>query len=180
MKAKNNSETNIFLLLLGWILCIVFGFLLICNLTIIVKGTIDPERPPSMAGITPLVVLSGSMSGEEDGHIEVGDLILSQKVDAEELEEGDVISFMDGQSVVTHRIQGIKETDDGKLEFITKGDANNASDQKPVSQDQLVGRFILRIPKVGDFAMFLQTPLGMAIFIGVPLLAFLVYDMIRR
>ena len=33
---------------------------------------------------------------------------------------------------------------------------------------------------VGDFALFLQQPLGMLLFIGVPLLAFIIYDILRR
>ena len=28
--------------------------------------------------------------------------------------------------------------------------------------------------------MFLQTPLGMAVFIGIPVCAFIIYDIIRR
>ena len=40
--------------------------------------------------------------------------------------------------------------------------------------------FDFRFPKVGDFALFLQTPMGMVLFIGLPLLAFIIYDIIRR
>ena len=63
---------------------------------------------------------------------------------------------------------------------MTKGDANNAADQDKVTEDRLVGIYKGRIPKVGDFAMFLQTPVGMIVFIGVPLLGFIIYDIIRR
>ena len=59
----------------GAALCILFGILLICNLTILIKGTLFPENPPSVLGITPMVVLSGSMSGEAEEHIEVGERI---------------------------------------------------------------------------------------------------------
>ena len=37
-----------------------------------------------------------------------------------------------------------------------------------------------RIPKLGDLAMFLQKPLGMAIFIGIPVCAFILIDILRR
>lgn len=166
--------------IVGAILCIVFGSLLICNLTIIIKGTLHPEQPPSVLGITPMVVLSGSMSGTQEGHIEVGDLIFVDKAQPEELEVGDVIAFMSGQSTVTHRITAIDTDEDGGLLFTTKGDANNAEDTEPVTVEQLVGVYQGRIPKVGDFALFLQQPLGMLLFIGVPLLAFIIYDIVRR
>ena len=162
------------------LLCIIFSFMLVCNMTIIIKGTLYPERPPSVLGITPMVVLSGSMSGDAEDHIEVGDLIFVGKTEAEELEVGDVIAFMEGKVVVTHRIIEIQRDENGVLLFTTKGDANNAQDQRPVTESNLVGIYKARIPKVGDFALFLQTPMGMVLFIGLPLLAFIIYDIIRR
>lgn len=167
--------------IIGLLMCIVFGFMLICNLTIIIKGTLNPERPPSVLGITPMVVLSGSMSGSAEDHIEAGDLVFVGKADIDSLNVGDVIAYMekDSMTVVTHRIIDIIEGADG-ISYITKGDANNVEDALPVTQDQIVGIFKFRIAKVGDFALFLQEPLGMVLFIGVPLFAFIIYDIIRR
>ena len=179
-EAATKPRSNRVLTVIGLVLCIVFGFMLICNLTIIIKGTIAPEKPPSVLGITPMVVLSGSMSGTEEGHIEVGDLVFVGTAEAAELKTGDVIAFMEGDVVVTHRIIEIQTDEDGARQFITKGDANNAIDLRPVTEDKLVGIYQFRIPKVGDFALFLQEPLGMVLFIGVPLFGFVIYDLLRR
>ena len=179
-RSRKEQTSNPILSILGVILCIVFGFMLICNLTIIIKGTIAPEKPPSVLGVTPMVVLSGSMSGDAEDHIEAGDLIFVNKAEASELEVGDVIAFMEGKIVVTHRIIDIQKDENNKYVFRTKGDANNAEDQRPVTEDNLVGIYKTRIPKLGDFALFLQTPLGMVIFIGIPVFAFIIYDIIRR
>ena len=179
-KREETKSPNKLLTVIGLVLCVIFGFMLICNIVIIVKGTLAPERPPSVLGTTPMVVLSGSMSGDAPDHIEVGDLIFVGKAEPEELKVGDIITFMQGSTVVTHRIIEISTDEGGKLQFLTKGDANNTADTNPVSQDDLVGIYRARIPKVGDLAMFMQTPLGMILFIGVPLLAFLAYDIIRR
>ncbi len=166
--------------IIGWILCIVFGLMLICNVTIIVKGYLNPDAPPSVLGITPMAVLSGSMSGTQEGHIEIGDLIFVGKVEPAELKEGDVIAYMEGSIVVTHRIMEVQTAEDGTLQWITKGDANNARDEKPIPEEDLIGIYKFRIPKVGDLALFMQTPLGMVIFIGVPVLAFVIYDLLQR
>lgn len=174
------AGSNRVLTAVGVALCVIFGFLLVCNLTIIIKGALFPEKPPSVLGLTPMVVLSGSMSGEAEDHIEVGDLVFVGRADPEELEVGDVIAYMNGGTTVTHRITAIDTNTDGDLLFTTKGDANNAEDTTPVTEEQLVGIYRWRIPKVGDFALFLQTPLGMLLFVGVPVLAFLIYDIIRR
>lgn len=174
------AGSNRVLTAVGVALCVIFGFLLVCNLTIIIKGALFPEKPPSVLGLTPMVVLSGSMSGEAEDHIEVGDLVFVGRAAPEELEVGDVIAYMNGGATVTHRITAIDTNTDGDLLFTTKGDANNAEDTTPVTEEQLVGIYRWRIPKVGDFALFLQTPLGMLLFVGVPVLAFLIYDIIRR
>lgn len=169
--------------IIGLVLCVVLGFLLICNLTIIIKGTLYPERPPSVLGLTPMVVLSGSMSGDAPDHIEVGDLIFVGKAEPKELKVGDVIAYMESDestTVVTHRIIEILTAEDGSLQWRVQGDANNTPDENPVPENNLVGIYKFRIPLVGDFALFLQKPLGMVLFIGVPLLAFIIYDIIRR
>ena len=182
VQTKDNQpeKSNKLVSAVALVMCVLFGAMLVCNLTIIIKGTLYPERPPAVLGVTPMVVLSGSMSGDAEDHIEVGDLIFVGKAEADELVVGDVIAFMDGTVVVTHRIIDIQHTEDGEPLFYTKGDANNAADRYPVTADKLVGIYQSRIPKVGDFALFLQTPLGMVLFIGVPLLVFIIYDIWRR
>ena len=154
--------------------------MLICNLTLIIKGALHPEKPPSFLGIIPLIAVSGSMSGIEAGHIEPGDLIFVRKTASANLKIGDVISFMDGNIVVTHRIVEVQQGRDAHPLFITKGDANNAEDLYPVSSVQILGICIGRLPKAGDFALFLQTTPGMVLFIGVPILLFLLYDITFR
>ena len=101
------AGSNRVLTAVGVALCVIFGFLLVCNLTIIIKGALFPEKPPSVLGLTPMVVLSGSMSGEAEDHIEVGDLVFVGRADPEELEVGDVIAYMNGGATVTHRITAI-------------------------------------------------------------------------
>lgn len=119
------------------------------------------------------------MSGTAQDHIEAGDLIFDTKADVNTLKEGDVISFMENKIVVTHRIIRIETAQDGTRLFVTKGDANNTEDE-PITADMVVGLYRFRIPKLGDFALFLQKPLGMVIFIGIPVLAFIVIDILRR
>lgn len=176
-KASRSSRITA---VLGLVLCVLLGSLLLCNLIIIVKGALQPDRPPSLLGVTPLVVLSGSMSGTQEGHIETGDLVFVRSAEPETLQEGDVIAFLSGGVTVTHRITAIDTAEDGSLLFTTKGDANDTEDTDAVTAEQLVGIYQGRIPKVGDFVLFLQRPLGMLLFIGVPLLSFILYDIFRR
>ncbi len=179
-QVKKRSAANKLLSGVGILLCAVFGLLLTCNLTIIIKGALYPDRPPSVLGITPMSVLSGSMSGEREGHIEVGDLIFIGKAEPETLKAGDVIAYMQGDTIITHRIVEVQTAEGGTIQWITQGDANNTPDAEAVTAENLVGICRGRIPKLGDYAMFMQQPLGMVIFIGIPVALFIIYDLLER
>ena len=114
-------------------------------------------------GYEVLVVQSGSM--EPVYH--VGSLIYVKSVEPEELEVGDVITFELGNGVRgTHRIIEILDNN-GEISFITKGDANEMEDNKPVVEDAIVGQVKFTIPKLGFFITYIQQPPGTYIAISV-------------
>ncbi len=159
------------------ILCVILSLVLISNLVVIIKGSIDPDRPPSIFGFTSMIVLTASMDGPEPNSIAPGDMIITKPVNVDELAVGDIITYMEnGKTTVTHRIIGLNE--DGT--FQTKGDANNAADDHPVTKDEVIGLYWFRIPKLGDVALFAQTPTGLLVFIGIPLVIYILLDVILR
>ena len=114
-------------------------------------------------GYEVLVVQSGSM--EPVYH--VGSLVYVKSVEPEKLEVGDVITFELGNGVRgTHRIIEILDNN-GELSFITKGDANEMEDNKPVVEDAIVGQVRFTIPKLGFFITYIQQPPGTYIAISV-------------
>ena len=169
--AKNKASKKI-LFIAGAVLCCIFALMLVCNLTIIIKGVINPETPPSVFGVTPMVVQSGSMSGSAEDHIEVGDLVFTVKPNTAELKKGDIISFMEGDIAVTHRIVDVTTDANGKRSFITKGDANNTEDMGVAAPEDIRGKVVLRVPGFGLFIEKLRTPLGMTliVFAGLALI----------
>jgi len=162
---------------IGIVLIVLLVPILVINMTLIIKSYTRPNEVPTFAGIAPLVVQSGSMQPT----IMVDDLIFTKKVDPSTLKEGDVIAFqpLGETTVVTHRVIALYEEDDVP-QIATKGDANNTADADPILRTQVVGRYILRLPGVGRIAMFLQQPLGMVVCVAVPLMLFLMYDLLRR
>lgn len=115
---------------------------------------------PRLFGVELYSVLSGSMKPSYC----VGDLIYTAPVDAEEIKEGDVISFRMGtdHTVVTHRVIGM---DREKEEFYTKGDANSLQDGNPVSYGDIIGVVSYKIPKLGYLLGYLGTTSGKIIMI---------------
>ena len=132
------------------------------------------------------------MSGSNPDSFDEGAMIFVKDVDATELEVGDVITFFDPaskkNSIVTHRIIELTsiETKDAngeaitELAFITQGDFNPSPDTVAVPASNLIGRYVTHIEKIGNFTLFLDTELGMLLFIGVPVLGFILYEVIRR
>lgn len=165
--------------IVGTILCVILIPILAINVTLIAKSYMNTEEVPSIGGILPLIVLTDSMYPE----IHSGDLIICHTEDAENVKEGDIISFFDpagnGTSIVTHRVTEVT-TEGGELAFRTKGDANNVEDSMPVPADKLVAVYRNRIPNMGNVAMFMQTTTGLIVCVVCPILLLVGYDMIRR
>lgn len=106
-------------------------------------------------------VLSGSM--EPTYH--VGSLIVVAKTKTEDLKVNDPITFaLSDQVVATHRIVEIQE-ENGETAFVTKGDANEFKDAKPVHPNNVIGKPLFSIPLLGYGISYIQQPPGTYIFI---------------
>lgn len=180
-KAKNKTKLSVTLNIIGVILCIVLIPVLVVNISLIVKSYTNKDAVPSFGGYLPMIVLTDSMKGTFDG----GDLVIDKTVDPATLKEGDIISYFDpesqkGDSITTHRIMEITKDDEGKLAFITKGDANNTEDKTPVPADKVVGIYVTHIANAGDVAMFMSTTTGLIVCVVVPLILLIGYDILRR
>ena len=76
----------------------------------------------------------------------------------------DVITFVGlDNRVVTHRIISFK-----KNNYLTKGDANRSEDEAAVKRENILGKVILIVPKIGFLVGFAKSPLGLVLLIMVP------------
>lgn len=164
------------------VLAVLFVPILIINLTLIVKGSLHDDVPPDIFGVAPLAVASGSMSGDADDCFDEGALIFVDLLESEEkqsLQEGQIVTYYTGEVFVTHRIISVERAEDGRITgFITKGDANN-TDDGVVPVGNVVGLCTGSVAGLGDFALFMQTPMGILVFVGIPVVIFIAFDVIR-
>jgi signal peptidase I len=122
---------------------------------------------PSFVGAESFVVLSGSM----EPTIGVGDLTVVVPVRPDNFEVGDIITYRTTQSpdvIVTHRLIGKGQDEQGRMTFETKGDANEVSDQVAIAPGAVLGRVAYSIPKVGYLVEFSRRPEGKVLLIGLP------------
>ena len=171
--------------ILGVLSYAVFIWLLLIGITLLVyvldikiraaKGDTSPPK------YNAFVVLSGSMLPE----IQVYDVVITKKVDAKSLKEGDVITFASSDTrflntIITHRI--IKKNYDSKTggyTFQTQGDNNNVADSALVQPNNIYGKVILKIPKLGYLQEFLASDGGWILVILLPCLIVISYDIVK-
>jgi len=172
---SNKKAVNKIMNVSGIVLCVLLIPMLIINLTLIVKSFLYPKAVPSFFGYKPFIVLSGSM----EPIFFPGDLTLTRTVKADTLKVGDIIAFRDEDSVTTHRIHKITVVNN-KRHFTTKGDNNNVEDNLTITDEMVEGIYVLKVPGLGKAAMFMQKPMGMLLFIALPMMLFILYDIFRR
>ncbi len=122
-----------------------------------------------------MVVQSGSM----EPVIKMGGIVMVKPM--EDYKIGDVISFGEvtrTKAPTTHRIYDMKITE-GRISYITKGDANNAPDQKEISKDEIIGKVLIDVPYFGYVVDFAKKPVGFALIIIVPA-AIIIFDEVKK
>lgn len=143
------------------------SFLAVIVLLGIILFTSKMENP---LGLRSYVVLTGSMKPALDE----GSIIFVKKQD--NYVPDDVVSFKQGNVVITHRIVefGLK---DGKPVFRTKGDANNKSDDALLNKDMILGKQIFSIPYVGKLVFFIKTLPGFLTLVIFPAFLYIAMEM---
>lgn len=126
---------------------------------------------PQLAGRQFYIVVSGSM----EPVIARGSLLVVKPVDPSELKREDVITFIDPADpvrVVSHRIMDVVAGGS----FITRGDANNTDDPKPVPAENILGKAEYAIPYAGYVLDFVQSTEGLIIAVLIPSLLIVVFE----
>lgn len=138
-------------------------------------ATKDSSHVASLAGYTPLSVVSDSMAPT----FNAGDLIIIRSCDPATLQEGDIITFHtiinNEFALNTHRIAEIDDQG-GARSYVTKGDNNEIADVHMITDGDIVGKFVTRLPKFGRVVEFLSSSTGFLLVIVLPLLIFFIYQ----
>lgn len=165
---KENKRVEIVGKIISAILYIILIPIIIFNFTLIVKSFINPKETPDFLGYKSFVIVSGSM----EPTIMTGDAILVKKVPQEEIKKGDIISFEQGGSNVTHRIVEITK-EDNQIKYTTKGDNNNTEDKEKVVYEQIEGKYQLKINQFGIIIDIIKSKVTLMVLIFIIILMYL-------
>ncbi|HBI27647.1 MAG TPA: signal peptidase I, partial [Peptococcaceae bacterium] len=100
---------------------------------------------------SPRVILSGSMMPV----MNIGDVVILHTIPGSEAKLGDIVMFPVGSMKVTHRIIDVEETEEGRY-FTTKGDANGEPESDLLAEQDVQGKVVMIIPKLGYATLWLR------------------------
>ena len=180
---------------IGLILLVVFGFWYGSQLVLNTQYPVLAVVSGSMC-----IPYDGQCDGWThpfDRTLHIGDLIIVQGVNPADLSDdypnSDIIVFRkpgNPDELIVHRIVAINEVN-GKLYFRTKGDGNgNKWPRTPqiteydpwqeengvpgVSEDNVVGKVIMRVPLVGNVVLLMRNPTGILVVVVLVILLVIV------
>ena len=175
------------------VLCVILIPLLAVNITLIVKGALYPDELTDVFNIAPVAIDNTYMEGENEGCFNEGALVFIKTFDTDEerqaVEQGDVVAFRwledDGSvNFTVYRILGVTRDEETGLITSVSVRADNVPEGEgtapiPVEIGDVVGILNGSVDHLGAFAMFLMQPLGVLLFVGVPVVIYVVVDIIR-
>lgn len=154
--------------------CLIIIFLLL--------NTILSNLNTNNENYKPLISLYTIVSPSMEPVIKVYDVVVNVKVNkVEDVEVGDIITFKSKSSVaegmtITHRVIEKTESSNGTVQFKTQGDNNNGPDAGYVEIENIIGKKIFIIPKLGNLQFLLSSSKGWMFLILLPISYFIIKD----
>jgi signal peptidase I len=116
-------------------------------------------------GYRPLVDHSDSMRPT----ISAGDLLITHAVPANSVRRGEIVSFKDpalAGKLITHRVVAVRATG-SRLDFVTKGDANSASESWSAARSASIRVMVSRVPEIGRTIAWLADPVVRTVILAL-------------
>lgn len=157
------------------IITIIFIPIAIISIILLVQTFQGGNEGPNVFGYKFFIITSGSM----EPTIKVSDFIIIKEIKPEDVKIEDVITYKENSIFVTHRVIDIYK-ENGRFHYVTKGDNNNVQDDRNVIGSDIEGKFITRVPMLGNIISFIQRPIGLVILIAIPIIFTLINQKIEN
>jgi signal peptidase I len=138
------------------------GSTVVCGLAIVLLVVLAAG---TVAGYRPLIDHSDSMRPA----VRAGDLLITNAVPASAIHVGEIVTFIDralGSKLITHRVIAVRGSGT-KIDFVTRGDANSASESWSAARRASVGKLLFRVPAVGRGMAWMTAPWPRSILLGL-------------
>ena len=157
------------------ILIIVFTIGTVFNMYLLFNGFLKQSGYPSAFGVTPIVVTPSEDAEEElEDFVSPGDLLLVYDKDLKEYEEGELVAFTHHGVILVGKITEMEQRQGSVVVFAVQAAYHEDPFVDPSIMNTLIGSIGHRIPVIGYFILFVSSLPGRLIFVGIPLLIYLV------
>lgn len=167
--------------LLYYIVIVFVCLLAIFLLYYVISAQINTDNEDYKPKISIYTIVSPSMTPV----INVYDVVINTRVeDPEDIHNGDIITYIseDPSSegmTITHRVIEVSQLPDGTYEYMTQGDNNDEPDSLYVKYDQVIGKEILIIPKIGKVQFILANQKGWLFLLLIPVCFYAIKEIIK-
>ena len=142
---------KIIISVLIYIIYIIIIPIIIFDMFLITQTIINPNKTPDFFGYKTFNIVTGSM----EPTIKVDDIVVVKEEDKKNIKKNDIITFKIENEIITHRIIDIAY-DNGTLIYTTKGDKNDVTDIEKVQFEQIEGKYVTKISKIGKIFTILK------------------------
>ena len=158
------------------ILTVLFGIGALFNIYVLVNSFLKQHGYPSAFGITPIVVVEGEDAETEkiEDIVKPGDLLFALERNMKDYEADDVVAFTHNGGILIGRITEIESKKGNILSFTVQAAYSENPFEPSATVENLLGDIDYRIPQVGYFILFLATLPGRILFVGIPMLIYLI------
>jgi len=158
------------------VILVLIGIVFLVYYVDVTKNSTNGKWKPPL--FQAYVIISESM----EPTIHVQDAIVIKRYDDYQI--GDVCTYLSKNPsyfgiMITHRIVGTDIDENGQKVYVFKGDHNYSADTLKVNYDQIYGKVVMKIPKIGYIQYFLSSAYGWIIAIVVPCVGIITFDIIK-
>ena len=164
---------------------VVLAFLIFVALFLLYVGVSTKLYKIKGDKFKPKFTLYSIISPSMHPYIKVYDIIVDVRVDKPtDIKKNDVITFLSTSSyskglTVTHRVTDVIVDENGKYQYQTKGDNNMSPDAAYAPYENVLGKYVFKIPKFGYVQSFLTNGKGWILVIIIPTLIIIIKDILK-
>lgn len=144
----------------------------------IVMSQINANNDKYRPKISLYTIVSPSMNPV----INVYDVVVNYKVsNPSKIQIGDIITYVSASAssdgmTITHRVIEVQQLDDGTFQYLTQGDNNESPDSLYITYDQVLGKEIMIIPKLGKLQFLIANKKGWLFLLLIPIALYIFRD----
>ena len=178
MDIKDKTKKSIVFLAIAGVISVLLLIIVTINIILAVQLHTNPEKLPSIFGTSPVIIgndlLKPDMGKNDLAFMNTGEASIAKA------KPGDFAAFRFDGVLLVEPIIDKTTSDSGVTLYNLKDDTELEKESFTINQNDILGIYSWKIPKIGAVFVFSQTPFGIVLFLLIPALLYFVYFFIIK